>query len=155
MRISKIMKRAHVGAGLGVLAAALVLGLAAIAFAQNEFSALPAGASVKIVKPADGASVKNPILFAFEVTGTQVKPAGAVEKGTGHHHLIVDAGPMAEGAAIPADATHIHYGKGQTEANVELKPGEHTVTLQFADGLHRSYGPAGANTIKVRVLDGY
>jgi hypothetical protein len=35
---------------------------------------------------------------------------------------------------------------------MELAPGEHTLTLQFADGAHMSYGPTLASTIKVKVL---
>ena len=37
------------------------------------------------------------------------------------------------------------------EAEVELSPGEHTLTMQFADLAHRSYGEQLAATIKVTV----
>jgi hypothetical protein len=58
---------------------------------------------------------------------------------------------MPEGQAIPADDMHLHFGKGQTETEVTLKPGEHKLTLQFADGAHRSYGPKMSKTIKITV----
>lgn len=32
------------------------------------------------------------------------------------------------------NSKRLHYGKGQTEAEVTLPPGEHKITLQFADG---------------------
>ena len=140
--------------GLGMLGAAILLGgLAAAAFGQGaDFVPLPAGVSVKILEPKDGATVKSPFKVVFQVTGATIKPAGPPEAGTGHHHLIIDQPLVAAGQVTTADATHIHYGKGQTEAVIELGSGEHTLTLQFADGLHRSYGPQGAHTIKVRVL---
>lgn len=41
------------------------------------------------------------------------------------------------GAEIPFDDTHLHFGKGQTEAAVTLSPGKHKLTLQFANALHK------------------
>jgi hypothetical protein len=141
-------------AGIGLAAIGLALaGVTAIGLAQPAFVSLPAGASVKIAQPMDGASVVSPVHFVFEVKGASIKPAGPPEVGTGHHHVLVDQGPMPAGEVVPADMTHLHYGKGQTDASVTLTPGEHTVTLQFADGLHRSYGPAGSHTIKIKVKE--
>ena len=76
---------------------------------------------------------------------------GSNHPGTGHHHLIVDGQGVPAGEAVPKDDTHIHFGQGQTEHTLELSPGKHTLTLQFADGLHRSYGPALSTTITVEV----
>jgi hypothetical protein len=43
--------------------------------------------------------------------------------GTGHFHVFVDVAQQPqEGEAIPFDDSHKHYGKGQTEADVELTP---------------------------------
>jgi len=52
---------------------------------------------------------------------------------------------------VPTDAKHLHFGKGETQAQVTLPPGRHTLTLQFADGAHRSYGPKWAATVRVNV----
>jgi hypothetical protein len=52
---------------------------------------------------------------------------------------------------ISTDDTHRHLGKGQTEADLELPPGEYKLTLQFADGLHRSYGKERSATIRIKV----
>jgi hypothetical protein len=109
------------------------------------------GAKVMFLSPADGATVSSPVHLTFGLEGAQVKPAGEVVPGTGHHHVIVDGSGVEAGVAVPADTTHIHFGKGQTETDLELTPGEHTLTLQLADGLHRSYGPALTSTIKVTV----
>ncbi|WP_420386806.1 DUF4399 domain-containing protein [Roseivirga sp.] len=101
----------------------------------------------------DGQEVSSTVLVEMGVKGMDVEPAGEVHKGKGHHHIIIDGGFMKTGETIPADKTHIHYGKGQTEATIELTPGKHTLTLQFANGLHQSYGEAWSKTITVNVID--
>lgn len=111
----------------------------------------PEGAAVMFGALKDGAEVASPVKVVMKVQGMTVQPAGEPKAGTGHHHLIIDGAGPEMGMAVPADATHIHFGKGQTEAEVELAPGEHILTLQFADGLHRSYGPALSKTVKVTV----
>ena len=42
---------------------------------------------------------------------------------------------------IPNDATHKHYGKGQTEDTIKLPPGDHTLQLDFADTSHVQFNP--------------
>lgn len=101
----------------------------------------------------DGQEVKSPLKVEMEVKGKVIKPAGELSEGAGHHHLIIDGASIPEGAGVPMDETHIHFGKGQTETEVSLTPGEHTLTLQLADGMHRSYGPAWSKTISVTVVE--
>ena len=74
-------------------------------------------------------------------------------KTRGHHHLIIDGEPLPVGLVVPADDKNIHYGKAQTEAEIELSPGTHTLTMQFADAAHQSYGPRLAKTITVEVVE--
>lgn len=112
---------------------------------------VPAGAKVMFVEPKDGAKVKSPVKLVFGVEGMTVKPAGEIAPDTGHHHVIVGPSGTPTGEIVPADETHIHFGKGQTEAELPLPPGEHKLTLQFADGNHASYGPALSQTITVTV----
>ena len=107
--------------------------------------------SVSFVEPADGAVVSSPFKVKFAVNGMEVKPAGDMTANTGHHHLLINAAPIKAGEVVPADATHIHFGKGQTETEVTLPPGSYTLTMQFANGLHQSYGPDMSKTIKVTV----
>ena len=106
---------------------------------------------VFFVEPKDAAEGTSPVKAVMGVEGMTVKPAGEVVAGTGHHHIIINGGFMPEGQVIPSDATHKHFGKGQTEASLDLTPGEYKVTMQFADGLHRSYGEAWSNTINIKV----
>ena len=101
--------------------------------------------------PEDGAVVKSPVKIAFGVEGMEVKPAGELAEGTGHHHIVIGPAGVSEGTVIPSDETHIHFGLGQTEAELELPAGEHKLTMQFADGNHTSYGEALAATITITV----
>lgn len=52
-------------------------------------------------------------------------------------------------AVVLKDATHLHFGKGQTETMLSLVPGRHKLTLQFANGLHQSYGYKWCKSIHV------
>lgn len=108
---------------------------------------------VYFIAPKDGAKVKSPVKIRMGLEGMKIRPAGEdpLDKTTGHHHLVIDGGPVPIGKTVPADETHIHYGKGQTEAEVELDSGRHTLTLQLADGLHVSYGEKLSATITVDV----
>ena len=110
---------------------------------------------VMFLEPADGAKVKSPVQMKFGLEGLEIRPAmeDPLDKTTGHHHVVVDGKPIPLGQVVPADETHIHYGKGQTEATLELKPGKHTLTLQLADGAHLSYGEQLAHTITVEVTE--
>jgi hypothetical protein len=124
-----------------VLAAGL-LAMSAAAFAQQ---------SVSFVEPANGATVSSPFKVKFAVSGMDIKPAGDMTANTGHHHLLINAAPIKAGEVIPADDKHIHFGKGQTETEVTLPPGNYTLTMQFANGLHQAYGPAMNKEIKITV----
>ena len=120
-----------------------------------EVVAAQGEAKVDILEPKDGATVKPKFTVKFGVEGMPIKPAGEAPKDrtSGHHHLLVNMGAMPPGEEIPNDATHKHYGKGQTEVEVELAPGDYELTAQFADGSHRSYGEKLAKTIKITVAE--
>jgi len=111
------------------------------------------GPGVRFGNLRDGATIANGFEIAFVVQGKTVNPAGdAIDDATkGHHHLIIDGKGIDKQVPVPADATHIHFGKGQTNHVLNVAPGQHTLTLQFADGAHRSYGPDWSKTITVVV----
>lgn len=110
---------------------------------------------VYFVNLKNDAKVPSTFLAQFGVKGMTVRPAGEniEDRKSGHHHILIDnaAGETPEGQVVQMDAKNIHYGKGQTEGVLELSPGKHTLTLQFADGAHRSYGKKLAHTIIVFV----
>lgn len=114
--------------------------------------AVPAGAKVYFKNLKNGESVKSPFKVEMGVDGMKVDTAGPVVAASGHFHILVDAGDsIASGQMIPKDSTHLHYGKAQTSAELTLAPGKHTLALEFADGLHRSYGSQMAAEVSVTV----
>ena len=111
--------------------------------------------SVRFDQPADGATVTSPFEVVMAATGLTVEPSGEVNEGAGHFHILVDTDFVAAGEIIPTDDLHLHYGKGQTSVSLELEPGEHTLRLQFADGLHTALeGDQYTDTITVIVEAG-
>ena len=107
--------------------------------------------SVDFVEPKNGATVTSPFKVVFNVAGMAVAPAGDMTAKTGHHHLLINAESIPEGVVIPMDETHKHFGKGQTETEVNLPPGKYRLTMQFANGSHQSYGPKLEKSIEITV----
>ena len=132
------------------IVAALVLGGAPLcagstALAQ-ERTASPAGAEVYIISPKDGAIVHSPVLVQFGLKGMGVAPAGVKYDNTGHHHLLIDTDPPADQSTpLPATDKIVHFGKGQTETTLDLKPGKHTLQLVLGDHLHVPFLPVVAS----------
>ena len=108
--------------------------------------AAPTG-SITITEPADGATVSSPFKVKFGAEGVKIEPAGAIAAGSGHHHLLINTGPIAEGQTIPMDDTHLHYGKAQTETELTLTPGKHTLQLVAGDKLHMQFNPTVASKV--------
>jgi len=101
----------------------------------------PQGASVYFISPKDGDTVRSPVTVRFGLKGMGVAPAGIEMVNTGHHHLIIDAPLPDLAATIPTDEHHRHFGGGQTEAEITLAPGEHTLQLVLGDYLHIPHNP--------------
>lgn len=113
---------------------------------------VPAGAKVFFKNLKNGETVSSPLKIEMGVEGMKLDTAGKIVAGEGHHHLLIDAGDsVPAGMVVPKDSTHLHFGKAQSVTEIKLTPGDHTLTLQFADGIHRSYGSQLATTIKVKV----
>lgn len=102
----------------------------------------PAGATAYIIEPADGARVTNPVRVVFGLKGIGVAPAGVDRNDAGHHHLLVDAPLPADlGLPIANDEQHRHFGGGQTEVELTLAPGRHTLQMLLGDHLHIPHDP--------------
>ena len=129
------------------LTALLVAGLATACAGSAD----PA-ARVFFTAPADGATVTSTVHVTWGAENFIVEPAGAVKSGAGHLHLMVDTDCVQPGQIVPNDATHLHYGKAQLEAELDLAPGPHTLCLQAADGAHTALAGAGmTHVIKLTV----
>lgn len=108
---------------------------------------------VWFIAPTDGATIELPYTMKFGVEGIDLVPAGerVDDRGAGHHHVLINTSVPA-GTIIKSDETHLHYGNAQTEGELkDLKPGKYTLTLQYADAIHKSYGPSLAEKITVTV----
>ncbi len=125
------------------LAVAAFLSLGALAaLAQVPRTPATQGAELYIIAPADNATVTGPVIVRFGLKGMGVAPAGIQLPDTGHHHLLIDADIPPLDKPIPADANHVHFGKGQTETTLTLAPGKHTLQLILGDHLHIPHQPA-------------
>jgi hypothetical protein len=97
--------------------------------------------TVYFVNLRDGDKVTSPFRVAFGLVGMDIAPAGVRIANTGHHHLLIDEKLSNDMMlkAIPFTEKYRHYGKGGTEAIVELPIGRHTLRLLFADADHKPY----------------
>lgn len=105
----------------------------------------PAGAEAYFISPHDGDVVTGPVTVVMGLKGMGIAPAGVEHADTGHFHLIIDAGLPPLDQPIPKDEQHMHFGGGQTQATVTLKPGKHTLQLLMGDYAHLSFDPAVAS----------
>jgi len=107
-----------------------------------EKSSSPDKAMLYIISPHDGDTVSSPVKVIFGLNGMGVAPAGIKMKNTGHHHLLIDLAQLPDiNLPIPSDDHHRHFGKGQTEAFIELDKGEHTLQLILGDHMHVPHEP--------------
>jgi len=117
----------------------------------KKIEALKHDASVSFQNLNDGDTVNSTFTVEMGINGMEVESAGEFKEGFGHHHIIVNCTHIDKKNTIPDDDIHRHYGAGQTEAELELEAGNYCLTLQFADGLHRSYGEELSKTINIVV----
>ena len=101
----------------------------------------PAGAEVYFIDLKDGATVSPQLKLYFGLRNMGVAPAGSDLPNAGHHHLLVDTLLPALNKPIPNDFNHLHFGAGQTEAEITLKPGQHTLQLLMGDKDHVPHNP--------------
>jgi hypothetical protein len=118
----------------------------------NLPTAAPADAKAYIISPADGATVTSPFKVQFGLTGMGIAPAGTQVENTGHHHLLIDAPTVDFTVPLPSNDQVKHFGKGQTETTLDLKPGTHKLQLVFADWKHQAFTPpVQSETITITV----
>jgi len=99
------------------------------------------GARAYIISPAAGEVVSSPVLVQFGLEGAGVAPAGVEKAHTGHHHLLIDTDLPDLSKPVPSDEHHRHFGGGQTQVELELTPGEHSLQLLLGDHNHIPHNP--------------
>ncbi len=129
-------------------------------FAQE--TPAPDDASVYFVNIEDGATVTSPVTVVFGLSGMGVAPAGTEKENTGHHHLLINRPPLGKGEfgaeelklGLPSDDNHKHFGGGQTEATLDLPPGQHTLQLVLGDAGHVPHAdPVVSDVITITVSE--
>jgi Domain of unknown function (DUF4399) len=142
------------------LVLALFAGLAGAGMARAGETPSAPGAKVFFVDLKNGDAVTSPLKVMFGLSGMEIAPAGTDTANTGHHHLLIDRPAIGKGADgaeefnanILSDENNVHYGKGQSEAMLELKPGEHTLQLVFGDKDHIPHNlPVASDVITITV----
>src|SRR5271166_2833748 len=114
----------------------------------------PPGAAVYFVDVKNGDTLQTTTILHFGLKGMGVAPAGVVKLNSGHHHLLIDTDLPPLNKPIPNDPQHLHFGGGQTEAEVTLTPGRHTLQLLLADKDHIPHSPpVMSDRITVNVAD--
>lgn len=94
------------------------------------------------MSPRNGATVGQNVRVQFGSAGITIQPAGSLVPNSGHHHLLIDVADLPpRNTPIPSDAMHKHYGKGQTQDTIKLKPGTHTLQLELGNAMHMPFDP--------------
>lgn len=94
-------------------------------------------ARVYIIAPQNGETVSQTFTVKFGLSGMGVAPAGVEREGTGHHHLLIDLETLPDlDKPLPANDQILHFGGGQTETELTLPPGRHTLQLLMGNYMH-------------------
>ena len=105
-------------------------------------SAAPANAELFIIEPANGAIVSSPVTVKFGLNNMAVVPAGDNTEHSGHHHILIDLNELPDMTLpLPANDNVVHFGAAQTETELELAPGQHTLQLLLGNYLHIPHNP--------------
>ncbi len=114
----------------------------------------PAGAAVYFIDLKNGETLPPKATIHFGLRGMGVAPAGTDRENSGHHHLLIDSELPPLDQPIPSDFNHLHFGAGQTEAEISLPPGEHTLQLLLGDKSHIPHSPPlMSEPLRVRVVE--
>jgi hypothetical protein len=121
----------------------LIVTAAFLPIPASAQTSAPADAHLYIIWPRDGQTVRGPFWIRFGLRNMGVTRAGDKAPNVGHHHLLVDtdAGSLDPNEPIPTNKNHLHFGGGQTEANLDLAPGKHTLQLALGDADHKLFSP--------------
>jgi hypothetical protein len=157
--LEKVGTRHRKGAKLVVTLLLAAIGGWGVAAAQEPQSGGPTksgpGAEVYFVDLKDGMTVPARLKIHFGMRNMSVAPAGSDRENSGHHHLLIDTDLPPLDKPIPSDFNHLHFGSGQTEAEITLKPGQHTLQLLVGDKDHVPHTPPVISPrIRVRVAEG-
>jgi hypothetical protein len=122
-----------------LMAAFVVLGMSSYGLFASEalISTSPESAKVYFITPTNGQSVNQTFKVKFGLSGMGVAPAGTNKAKTGHHHVLIDTDTLPDmHKPLPATDKIKHFGGGQTETELTLPPGQHTLQLLLGNYVH-------------------
>jgi hypothetical protein len=122
---------------------------------QGEIQRTPSsgGASVSFANLSDGDVIPPDFVVRFSISGMGIAPAGSDIDNTGHHHLLIDVdGLPTLDQPLPATDNIRHFGKGQTETELHLPEGKHSLQLLLADYRHIPHEPPVMSEVIVIVV---
>jgi hypothetical protein len=123
---------------LYIIAISMVLFILPPSILAGELiSPSPENAEVYFIQPTDGQIVKGKFKISFGLKNMGVAPAGTDRKNTGHHHLLIDTEVLPDMTQpLPSTDKIKHFGGGQTETEITLSPGQHTLQLILGNHVH-------------------
>lgn len=128
---------------LPVIASVLLLSGALLRAAPAAEAQQPP--SVRIVSPAQGASISGPVTVTVEIGGVPVRPASDGDAGAFHHHLLIDVDPASviqPGQPLPVGQANIIHTADLTTVLTDLPPGSHTITTVLSKTDHVPLSPS-------------
>ncbi|PCJ49240.1 MAG: rod shape-determining protein RodA [Gammaproteobacteria bacterium] len=105
--------------------------------ADNKPMKKDADVKIYFIELNNGQTVSKTFTVKFGLEGFGIAPAGTDKENTGHHHLLIDTKELPDlSKMLPATDKIIHFGGGQTETELTLEPGKHTLQLLLGDYQH-------------------
>ena len=115
----------------------LLTGLTTTVSGNELISKSPADSNVYFIEPMDGQAVAQRFKVKFGLSGMGVAPAGTNRENTGHHHILIDGDILPDMTKpLPSTDKIKHFGGGQTETELVLSPGKHTLQLLLGNYAH-------------------
>ncbi|HEX5371164.1 MAG TPA: DUF4399 domain-containing protein [Aquabacterium sp.] len=85
----------------------------------------------------DGDKIETPYVLRFGLSQYGLSGISAAVPRTGHHHLLINRDlPLDFTKPLPFTTDYVHFGKGQMETVLSLKPGTYTLRMLLADHKH-------------------
>ncbi|ESA34239.1 rod shape-determining protein [Leptolyngbya sp. Heron Island J] len=122
---------------IATLCLTCLLGLLVPSAYALDLSPAPEAATAYIISPSDSETVSSPFIVQFGLSGMGIAPAGIDRPNTGHHHLLIDVDELPSlTEPLQGSEQVLHYGAGQTETELSLTPGAHTLQLVLGNYSH-------------------
>ena len=101
--------------------------------------------TIRVVAPANGATVAAPVTLQVEIGGVTVKPAAEGDPQAFHYHALIDVDPATvaqPGQPLPTGQANIIHTADPRLSLPDLAPGQHTVTVILTRTDHVPLSPS-------------